>query len=159
MTERPPSTLTARWTICLIAALIAGPNAGLNAGPHAALAQDADAQDADAQTPSEAELTAQDALEQLGAELNRDIDGFATYACFPAKATNKDVDHLLHLPRLTYVELSKTAVDDAGISKLKGLKTLDTLHLWDTKVTDAAMSDIRQIKKLKTLESQWHPSY
>jgi serine/threonine protein kinase len=59
------------------------------------------------------------------------------------------------LKDLTQLDLSGTAITDAAIAKLKGLRSLTTLILYDNAdLTDAAIPDLKQLTGLKNLDLQ-----
>ena len=45
---------------------------------------------------------------------------------------------------LTYLNLYGTAVSDAGLGQLAGLKNLRNLYVWQTKVTDEGIQKLKQ---------------
>ena len=59
----------------------------------------------------------------------------------PSAQRDATLAHLTALPRLEYLNLYGTAVTDAGLEPLKGMKRLRKLYLWQTKVSyDPAMA-------------------
>ncbi len=55
-------------------------------------------------------------------------------------------------PTLERLDLSKTAITDAGLKRLRELPALTELKLSYTDVTDAALADLRKFKSLRRLD-------
>jgi hypothetical protein len=70
---------------------------------------------------------------------------------FGGKATDAEVEHLVVLSQLRFLDLSRTQVTDAGVKHLRGLSELKLLNLEDTKVTDAGLGHLRDLSKLREL--------
>lgn len=68
-----------------------------------------------------------------------------------SKATTADLALLSQFPGLQVLNLSATAIDDAGVARLAGLKNLRSLSLHQTGVTDEALRTIGQLGELTEL--------
>ncbi len=66
----------------------------------------------------------------------------------------QDLDKLAKLKYLTYIDLSKSKVDDAGLKQIAKLAHLEVLKLTDTQITDAAVPSIIEIESLRELHIQ-----
>src|SRR5688500_17001804 len=90
--------------------------------------------------PARADEAEAAALEKLGATLQRDqkLVGTPVVAAYldNTKASDADLRHLAAFPGLGVLALFKTAVGDAGLKQLAGLKDLHWLRLDYTRVTD-----------------------
>jgi YHS domain-containing protein len=65
--------------------------------------------------------------------------------------TDAGLKALAGLKNLRRLHLERTAAGDAGVEHLKGLADLQYLNLYGTKVTDAAVASLSCLKKLKSL--------
>jgi tRNA A-37 threonylcarbamoyl transferase component Bud32/WD40 repeat protein len=66
-------------------------------------------------------------------------------------ATNEDLAQLAKCVGLTNLNLNFTSVDDAGVSRLKGLSKLQSLSLMDTRITDAVIAQFAGYERLTHL--------
>lgn len=67
------------------------------------------------------------------------------------KVTDKGLEAIGKLGRLTHLNLNRTEVSDAGIAHLGELRGLRWLNLYGTKVTDASIEELAKHKKLEAL--------
>jgi mono/diheme cytochrome c family protein len=65
--------------------------------------------------------------------------------------TDAGLAHLAGLKWLERLHLEQNAVTDAGLPHLKGLAELQYLNLYETKVTDAGLEHLKGLKKLRKL--------
>jgi YHS domain-containing protein len=65
--------------------------------------------------------------------------------------TDAGLKALAGLKNLRRLHLERTGTGDAGVEHLKGLADLQYLNLYGTKVTDAAVASLSGLKKLKSL--------
>lgn len=68
------------------------------------------------------------------------------------RTTDADVKLLGQAKRLTYLDLSFTAVSDRGIANLVPAVDLETLNLAGTKATDAAVLQLRRLPNLRSVD-------
>ncbi|MBL8829321.1 MAG: SUMF1/EgtB/PvdO family nonheme iron enzyme [Planctomycetaceae bacterium] len=66
-------------------------------------------------------------------------------------ATNEDLAQLAKCVGLTNLNLNFTSVDDAGVSRLKGLSKLQSLSLMNTRITDAVIAQFAGYERLTHL--------
>ena len=67
------------------------------------------------------------------------------------KVTDKGLEYMGKLGRLTHLNLNRTEITDAGLKHLGDLRSLEWLNLYGTGITDAALPDIAKHKKLKAV--------
>jgi Leucine Rich repeat len=65
------------------------------------------------------------------------------------------VQQLRHLPTLQHLDVSQTAVTDAGLPVLRLLPALESLSLSMTGVTDAGMTHLRECNALRRVNLMW----
>ena len=65
--------------------------------------------------------------------------------------TDKGLEYLSDLPKLSFLELRQTRITDAGLRSLGGLKELGTLYLDGTAVTGSGFHFLSGLPKLKLL--------
>jgi len=68
-----------------------------------------------------------------------------------SKISDKGLEAVGKLKKLTRLSLDNTAVGDAGVSFLTELKNLEYLNLYNTKVSDKAVTDLGKLSNLKKL--------
>jgi len=56
---------------------------------------------------------------------------------------------------LRYLNLYGTAIGDAGLEQLTGLKSLRNLYVWQTKVTDEGIKKLKQALPSVNIEKGW----
>jgi hypothetical protein len=56
---------------------------------------------------------------------------------------------------IVFVEVHGESVTDADLERLKGLRQLETLHLWKAQVTDAGLEHLKGLPRLKSLVLSW----
>jgi len=93
-----------------------------------------------------------DALQRMGAKIERSRGGRVTKVSFPTSATDAALAHLKGLRSLKELELSGTQISDAGLEYLSGLDHLEVLDLADTAITDAGLGHIKALTSLKTVK-------
>jgi Leucine-rich repeat (LRR) protein len=64
---------------------------------------------------------------------------------------DKNVQVLVSLKNLKYINLDHTQITDAGLKKIVELKNLSALDLTGTKITDAGLKELQDLKQLTTL--------
>jgi hypothetical protein len=67
------------------------------------------------------------------------------------KVTDAGLTHLTKLTRLQSLKLEGTSISDAGLASLAALEALEELDLSRTKVTDAGLGALAPLARLKTL--------
>jgi cbb3-type cytochrome oxidase cytochrome c subunit len=65
--------------------------------------------------------------------------------------TDAAIAPLAGLKNVLQLHLGKTSVTDAGLAYIKGLKDLTDLHLEETKITDRGLVNLKELKKLEYL--------
>ncbi len=70
---------------------------------------------------------------------------------FPATTDARLASLLAQNRSLETLSLDHTAITDAGLKRVAGLKRLETLHLYDTKITDAGLNYLKRLPNLKSL--------
>ncbi|HSS21086.1 MAG TPA: hypothetical protein VLL54_13515 [Pyrinomonadaceae bacterium] len=69
--------------------------------------------------------------------------------------TNDDLGFLERdrkaLANLRYLDLRLTKIGDAGVAKLKNLKSLQTLNLFRSQLTDVGLTNLKKMTQLETL--------
>ena len=61
------------------------------------------------------------------------------------------------MPELTWLNLDKTTITDAGIASLVPLQKLEWMHLGSNDLTDASVESLAQLKGLKQLILTFNP--
>ena len=67
------------------------------------------------------------------------------------KCTDEDLDLIVGLGAIRYLELGDTAISDAGVRKIATRKSLTRLTLDGTNVTDASLNYLRDLELLQYL--------
>jgi YHS domain-containing protein/uncharacterized membrane protein len=65
--------------------------------------------------------------------------------------TDAGLAQVAAMRHLTRLELERTAITDAGLTRLGGLADLESLNLYGTAVTDAALETLKPLAKLRQL--------
>ena len=69
--------------------------------------------------------------------------------------TNEGLAHLVHLPQLTYLNLSSCSLTNSGVRHLLGLRALQYLDLsYCNRLTDEGVKELRALRSLKYLDLQ-----
>jgi mono/diheme cytochrome c family protein len=68
-----------------------------------------------------------------------------------SKVSDAGLAVIAKLPQIARLHLELTEVGDAGLEHVKGLQNLEYLNLYGSKVTDAGLVHLRELKKLKKL--------
>jgi len=100
------------------------------------------------------ETEAASLLADAEAKVLSEGEGAITYISLPAKSGDNVLAVAARLPQLTYLDLAKTSVTDAGIAGLSGLSNLQTLRLGHTDISSAALQTIGRLEALRTLTLQ-----
>lgn len=67
-------------------------------------------------------------------------------------ATDKSLEYVGRLSRITSLNVTASAVTDDGLRNLEGLTSLNELHVGGTRITDAGLAHLEGLTQLSTLD-------
>lgn len=79
------------------------------------------------------------------------FNGLKKLVLYGPAITNETMDVVSQLPQLEHLDLTRTAVGDAGLAKLVGLKNLRYLQLFRCDVTDEGFRSLAQLPRIEQI--------
>jgi hypothetical protein len=118
----------------------------------ASIKADAPARETSRPATPEAEKPAVEALEKLGARVERNADGLVCRVeAVGLKVSAAELKHLADFSALEALEINETPLDDAALKPISALTGLRRLYLRDAGLTDAALENLKGLSQLEVL--------